>query len=114
MTDKDTDLEEQRRHVDAFIDTAYFDLEVRTREPHLRYAQFILHHMRMPAWMLHAFSEFLEGKRLFCTFEDKRWRVASVSRFGDLCLSDDLSGTGPGYTRRGVYCTDVHSWGPLP
>lgn len=99
--------DEERDHVDHFIDTHSPD-----DTPGQRYAKWMLHHFRMPAvWQMH-FAPFLEGRRLFCTWEGKRWRVTGASRMGAVWLASDLA-CEVGYDER-VGVAECTEWGPGP
>ena len=69
-------------HVDQFIDKL-------TTDPQEIYAAWVLCYFRLPAILKDKFREFMKDKRLFCTFEGKRWRVVGASRLGDVWLKGD-------------------------
>jgi hypothetical protein len=93
--------EKETTHVDDFIDDH--------RKP--AYARWILLHFRLPAHG-HGFIEFLEGKKLFCTYEGKRYRVTGASRLGDIHIASDFDREA-GYDER-VAVDDCSEWGAAP
>lgn len=99
--------DEEPRGVDAFIDGHGPD---DTRE--LSYARWMLHHFRMPAvWRMH-FAPFIEGRRLFCTWQGQRFRVTGASRLGDIWLAADFD-RDCGYDQR-VDVEACSAWGAEP
>lgn len=97
------ELKSKLTHVDDYINTHGGD----------SYARWILMHMRLPAMMKLDFQQFIEGKRLFCTWRRKRYRVASASRFGDIGLSKNLDSDDIGYHER-VSIDECSDWGAEP
>lgn len=67
----------ERRHVDDFIDDPTTD----------RYAASWFESHRRPAFEQ---AEKPDARKLFATFEGRRYRVTGCSRFGDVWLSADL------------------------
>ena len=72
-------------HVDDFIDDPF------KSSPGERYARWMLLHFRLSATNFQSFQEFIADRRLYCTFDGKRWRVVGASRMGDVWLNSNLS-----------------------
>lgn len=68
-------------HVDEFIDDYEQD----------KYARwfFMLH--RLSAFLQSDFSEWIKPFRLFCDYEEKKYRVTGASRLGDVWLTEDFN-----------------------
>ncbi len=98
MIEKDT-------HVDDWIATPEFSGTE-------AYAKFVLIYKRMPAWMINAFTPWMNQFKLFCTYEDKRWRVTGASRLGDVWLAEDFN-RDIGYDKR-VSVSKCSEWGDKP
>ncbi len=76
------------------------------------YAQWVLMHFRLPAVQQLRWSKFMAEHKLFCTYENKRWRVTGASRLGDVWLASDFTRDCGYDTRVNVdACTE---WGPTP
>jgi hypothetical protein len=76
-------------HVDEFIYDNSTD----------KYASWCLLLFRLQAINHFKFSEFLKEYPLYCTFENKRYRVTGASRLGDIWLNED-SNQSIGYSKR--------------
>ncbi len=76
------------------------------------YAQWMFMHFRLPAWQQAAWSKFIAGRRLFCNFYGRRYRVTGASRLGDIWLATDFSRV-VGYDLR-VDINACSAWGPEP
>ena len=76
------------------------------------YARWMFAHFRLPAALRLAFDPFMEGRRLFCTWQGRRFRVTGASRLGDVWLAEDLS-RDTGYDHR-VDLEECSGWGPDP
>jgi hypothetical protein len=87
-------------HVDDFIEGIKSD----------PYASWMLHHFRLPAFLKARFEQFMDNRKLFCTFREKRYRVIGASRMGDIWLTKDFT-RDAGYDLRVDVdqCTD---WSP--
>lgn len=72
-------------HVDEWIDTPVYP-----HDRNVAYAKFFLLLKRLPAWMQNAFSEWMDQYKLFCTYENKRYRCMGASRLGDVWLAEDF------------------------
>ena len=68
-------------HVDEFIGDFNGDAYARWF--------FMLH--RLPAILQTSFGEWICQYRLFCTYEDERFRVTGCSRLGDVWLARDFA-----------------------
>lgn len=90
-------------HVDDFINNPFIDEF---------YAQWILHHFRLPATLQVRFVGFMKNNKLFCTYENKRYRVTGASRLGDVWLVKDFDRE-YGYNLR-VEIDDCTSWSDKP
>jgi|GEM_PF-1401239 hypothetical protein len=89
-------------HVDDFIDNHF--------QP--AYARFVLDHFRRSAVCHMDFQPFMEKHLLFCTYQDKRYRVTGASRLGDIWLSADFKRE-VGYEHR-VNVADCTEWSGQP
>jgi hypothetical protein len=78
----------EENHLDNWLDDP--DCPSPENKPIL-YAKFVLEYMRMPAWKISAFEQFMSKHKLFCTYEGKRYRVVMASRLGTIGLNPDLS-----------------------
>ena len=72
------------KHVDEFIDGNF-------RED--RYARWVLNHFRLPAVLKMDFDEFMADKKLFCVYNNEKYRVTGASRLGDIWLARDFNRT---------------------
>lgn len=89
-------------HVDDFIDRHSGDV----------YARFVFHIFRLPACLRLDFAPFFDQYRLFCTYQDRRYRVTGASRMGDVWLSTDHN-RDAGYDCR-VDLENCSDWAPNP
>lgn len=108
---KDHDKMVEQRHVDKWTDDVIHNYY--SRKPQEVYAAWAFVHMRMPATMLHAFRHLLAKSVLYCTYKGERYRVNTISRLGDICMSKDLSKES-GYDTRGVYPDECIDWSNNP
>jgi hypothetical protein len=76
------------------------------------YAQWMLAFFRLPALAQARWARFMSDRRLFCTFEEKRFRVIGASRLGDVWLASDFAREA-GYDKR-VSVRDCSAWGAEP
>lgn len=90
----------EKLHVDTFIDDYKQDA----------YARWMLMHFRLPADQKVAFAPFIRDRKLFCTYEGKRFRVTGASTMGDIWLVRDFT-RDVGYDLR-VLVVDCKDWGP--
>jgi hypothetical protein len=67
-------------HVDKFVDDYRQD----------EYARWMLMCFRLPAALQILASKFNADRRLFCTYEGKRYRCTGASRFGDVWLNSNF------------------------
>lgn len=96
-------LEEfDRQHVDHFIDDPTKDA----------YARWMLMHFRLPGFQRIAFGPFIRDRKLFCTYETKRFRVTGASTMGDVWLVRDYT-RDHGYDLR-VSVADCSAWSAQP
>lgn len=89
-------------HVDDFIANPMSD----------SYAAWMLDHFRRSALQRARFDEFMRDRRLFCTFEGKRYRVTGASRLGDVWLHSNFK-EGTTYELR-VDVSKCTAWGANP
>lgn len=75
------DTSQPTMHVDDFI------VDRRTDA----YAAWVLDHFRRPALQRLRFDAFMKVHKLFCTFNEKRFRVTGASRMGDVWLAADFN-----------------------
>jgi len=54
------------------------------------YARWMFMHFRLPALMHATFNQFIADRKLFCTYEGKRFRVTGASRLGDVWLAENF------------------------
>lgn len=87
-------------HVDDFIDDPKQDA----------YARWMLMHFRLSSDMKLAFEPFIRERKLFCTFEGKRFRVTGASTLGDIWLVRDFN-KDHGYDLRVLVAT-CSNWSP--
>ncbi len=92
--------EHDKVHVDTFIDDFRQDA----------YARWMLMHFRLPADQKAAFAPFIKDRKLFCTYEGKRFRVTGASTMGDVWLVRDFT-RDHGYDLR-VVAFDCSNWSP--
>ena len=92
------------QHVDEFIEDSFSN-----RTKSVKYARWVLMHFRLPATLRSDFSEFMEDKKLFCTFNGSRFKVIGASRLGDVWLTSNLDGGFP-YKYR-VSVDECSQWG---
>lgn len=75
-------------HIDEWLDGAVCDV---IDNPSLGYAHFMFWHFRAPAWVKMAHRPYMKDRRLFVTYEGKRYRVTGASRLGDIWLAKDFN-----------------------
>lgn len=92
----------EKQHVDYFIDDRKQDA----------YARWMLMHFRLPADQKLAFEPFIRDRKLFCTYEGKRYRVTGASTMGDIWLVKDQT-RDHGYDYR-VLVADCSAWSSQP
>jgi len=90
-------------HVDDFVN------EYGNKE---RYARWFFFLHRLPAILKTEFSEWIGQYRLFCNYEDKRYRVTGASRMGDVWLTEDFK-RDVGYELR-VDLNKCKNWSQIP
>lgn len=56
----------------------------------IHYAKFVLNYFRYPAWLKMAFRPWMEEHKLFCTYQNKRYRVTGASRMGDIWITSNF------------------------
>lgn len=93
-------------HVDDWLETA-----VASTDAGVRYAAFFLHHKRLSAAAQNCFREHLKPYKLYCDYQDKRYRCTGASRLGDVWLHSDRS-KDVGYELR-VDVDGCTNWGSL-
>ena len=98
--------EKEPTHVDKFI--AYGSSYKSDAVENERYARYMLDHFRRSATQRWAFDEFYEGKKLFCKYEGKKYRVIGASRLGDVWLTSKFKSEN-GYEHR-VTVDDCSEW----
>lgn len=54
------------------------------------YAKFMLDYARLPAWKQMMYAKFMEGRKLFCMHNSKKYRCTGASRMGDVWLTRDF------------------------
>lgn len=99
----------EENHVDNWLDDPDFS------SPDFRsitYAKFVLEYMRMPAWKIIAFDQFMSKYKLFCTYEGKRYRVVMASRLGTIGLNPDLNATHDAVVH--AYPKECQNWSDKP
>lgn len=74
------------------------------------YAQWMLMHFRLPAAKKMDWDKFIADRKLFCTYQGKRYRVTGASRFGDVWLAEDHT-RDCGYDHR-VAVDECSEWAP--
>lgn len=94
-------------HIDEFIDYGTSITEG-SREENEDYARWLFNHWRLPAITRSAFEPFMKDYKLFCEFEDEKWRVTGASRLGDVWLTKNFE-QDCGYQRR-VAVDDCSKW----
>jgi hypothetical protein len=72
------------------------------------YAKFILTYFRYSAWMIHAFHPWMKQFKLFCTYNNERYRVTGASRLGDIWLTKNPD-QDVGYSLR-VFVDECSNW----
>lgn len=75
-----------------------------------QYARWFLLLHRLPPSLFYDFEKWISQYKLFCTFENKRWRVIGASCMGDVWLTKNFNRES-GYDKRvdPELCTD---WSP--
>lgn len=76
------------------------------------YAKFILMYFRLPAAQHYSWAPFFEGKNLFCTYNNERYKVLMASRLGDIGITKEFS-RDSGYDKR-VFVDDLSEWSDKP
>jgi len=102
--------EPQMLHVDEWIRDMGFDDKPEDGEA--MYARWLMFHWRLPAYMKINFSPFIADKKLFCTYQDKRYRCIGGSRMGDVWLTTNFEAE-HGYELR-VDVAKCYAWSPKP
>jgi len=97
-------------HVDDWIRDMGFDDKLEHGDA--MYARWLMMHWRLPAYMKHNFSKYIEGRKLFCTYELLRYRCIGGSRMGDVWLTTNFDAT-HGYELR-VDVAKCSAWSESP
>ena len=100
---------ETQPHVDDWLDEPTRSGE---DKDNINYAKFVLEFARMPAFKQQAYKQWMQQFELYCTYQNKRFRVTGASRLGDIWINENLSSTN-GYTHR-VSLKDCSNWGSNP
>lgn len=103
LDDKEQD---EPMHIDQFIEFGSSFTEDSPENE--KYARWVIHHFRLSAIMKWAFDEFMNEHKLFCTFENEKYRVTGASRLGDVWLTKDFKQK-TGYQKR-VMIGDCSEW----
>lgn len=96
-------------HVDEFID---FGSNMNKSDEAETYARYVLMHFRLNAVCKAAFRKYIEQMPLFCTWDNRRWRVIGASCMGDIWLASD-SNKERGYDER-VAVDECSEWNKTP
>ena len=103
------ELEINIYHVDDWIS----DLdEDQPKDGNIFYARWVMMHFRLPAAMKYNFNPFMQDKKLFCNYNNIRYRCTGASRLGDVWLTTDFNQE-QGYELR-VDVTQCSQWSALP
>ncbi len=97
-------------HVDDWIRD--MGLEDRPEHGDVMYARWLMMHWRFPAYMKINFDKFIEGNKLFCTYEGTRYRCVGGSRLGDVWLTTNFAAEN-GYEKR-VDVAKCLAWSKSP
>jgi hypothetical protein len=94
------------QHVDEWLDTPSW------KDEGVNYAKFVLDYKRMPAWKISAYGKWMAQFKLFCTYQDARYRCTGASRLGDVWLAKDFK-RDTGYDMR-VDVSQCSQWADKP
>ena len=72
-------------HIDDWLDEPILGKNER-----LAYAKFVLCYFRYAKWKQEAFKEYMDKFKLFCTYQNVRYRVTGACKEGTIRLSEDL------------------------
>ncbi len=100
---------ETQPHVDDWLDTPTYPWK---DDDNINYAKFVLEFARMPAFKQQAYKQWIQQFELYCTYQNKRYRVTGASRLGDVWLQADFT-RDHGYNLR-VSLKDCNKWSPNP
>lgn len=93
-------------HVEDFIDDISYN---RKEDLGINYAKFFFEITAMKAWKVMNYKPFMENHKLFCTFQNKRYRVTGSSAMGDIWLHSNFN-VDEGYQHR-VSLDECSQWG---
>lgn len=79
--------DEEFMHIDEFID---FGKRGQPEEENEVYARWVFNHFRLSANLKYTFAPFMKEHKLFCIYEDKKYRVTGASRLGDVWLANNF------------------------
>lgn len=99
------DDEDFQEHVDDWIDKG------RCVDPYENYAKFFMTLHRWPAMRQYQFEQIIRRLELYCTYNNKRYRVTGGSRSGCVYLTPDLQST---QYKIGVDVRECSEWYPHP
>lgn len=71
-------------HVDDWLDTPTIN-----QDESENYAKFVLDYKRMPAWKQNAYKQWMSQFKLFCNYNNIRYRCTGASRMGDVWLTSN-------------------------
>jgi len=90
-------------HIDDFIDFGNSE-----DEENEDYARWIFNHFRLSANLKYTFSKFMKDYKLFCIYNNIKYRVTGASRLGDVLLTTNFN-KDIGYDIR-VCVNDCSKW----
>lgn len=96
-------------HVDNFID---FGSRHNNDDEAEVYARYVLLHFRLNAVCRSAFRHYINQMPLYCTWDNRRWKVIGASRMGDIWLTSKFADE-RGYETR-VVIDECSTWGKEP
>ena len=93
-------------HIDEWIDSPFCENDGE------KYAKFMFWYFRYPAWARDSFKQWMDNHKLFCTYNQKRYRCIGASRMGDIWLTTNYK-QDVGYELR-VDVIGCSEWGEKP
>ena len=85
------DIDHKTVHVDDWLDYPGKEFYTpQTNDNNKLYAKFVLDYMRMPSFKIQGYRSFMQDNKLFCTYNNQRYRVTMASRMGTIGLRRDM------------------------
>lgn len=110
MSIEKVETSSSRIHVDDWLDAT--DYHCCSEEE--KYAKFVIEFLRLPAFKIMNYEKFMENNKLFCTYNNKRWKVTGASRMGTISLHSDFNKRIYSGYEEAVFVNQCSEWSNKP